>query len=99
MQYIPDDAIKILSSLDEAIERNQTFEVGMLCGVYSIEELEINLDKLNNCLTNILFWQSKLNSQAEKEYILKYSDFHHYKDLATRFVNGRLCEIGVFVKG
>ena len=99
LQYIPDDAIKILSSLDEAIERNQTFEVGMLCGVYSIEELEINLDKLNNCLTNILFWQSKLNSQAEKEYILKYSDFHHYKDLATRFVNGRLCEIGVFVKG
>ena len=98
LQYIPEEAVDIRSSLKEAVSIYNEFELGIICARYDVKELELCLDILNMNITKTIFWQSKLDSDQEKEYILKHSDFKHYTCLATKCIDGRFCEIGVFDK-
>ncbi|MCM1251841.1 MAG: ParB/Srx family N-terminal domain-containing protein [Clostridium sp.] len=96
LQYIPVNAIKINTSLYE--KEYCPFELGLVCNIYGIKELQEKLDYINNIITDTLFWQSKSDINKEKEYILQNSEFQYYECLEHTCFDGKLCEIGVFKK-
>lgn len=97
LEHIPEDAITIIGYLNKG-NCNDSYDLGLLCGVYGIEELKENLDYLNICIKKVLFWQSHEDIELEKEYILKQSNFKNYTYLTTKCLDGKACEIGTFNK-
>lgn len=99
LQYIPEEAVEIVNALNvaEMIEKG-CYELGLLCNFYDLEELQLKLCILNDCIEDILFWQSRYDAEAEKKYILDNSKFCKYQYLATKCMEGRFYEIGVFRK-
>lgn len=96
LQYIPGESISIASSLEEVLRQENTYSLGLLLNIYDLEELKAKLPILEKRVTKTLFWQSKTDIEAEKNYIIQYSKFANYTHLAFKCVEGRLCEIGVF---
>lgn len=96
LQYIPDDSITIMESLDECINNRKVYELGIICNMYDLSELKDTLVYLNEVIRDKIFWQSKIDAEAEKNYIINHSKFIHYRRMARKCADGRLCEIGVF---
>lgn len=97
LQYIPEKAIEIEPDLNEQnLLSREKYEIGLLCNIYDLEELRLKFGIVNDSVEKMLFWQSKYNAEAEKEYILENSKFGNYMCLASKCLEGRYCEIGIF---
>lgn len=99
LQYVPENAVRITASTERCFQEKNQYNLAIICNMYDVNELEEIIDGLDRSITDAIFWQSKSDIKAEKEYILSYSGFCDYKLLATKCVNGKLCEIGIFSKG
>ena len=96
LQYIPENSIVIMESLDECIKKKKVYELGIVCNMYEVNDLKDVLKHLNDIISDKIFWQSKSDAEAEKNYIINNSKFCNYKHIEGKCVEGRLCEIGVF---
>lgn len=99
LQYIPDTAVVVTDSIEECLEKEAKYDLAVMCRMFDVHELERVAVLLDQKVSDAIFWQSKTDIHAEKEYILQHSGFHDYKKLAVKCINGRLSEIGVFSKG
>ncbi len=98
LQYIPDNAIRVVDRFDDIMDYMPLFDLGIVCGRYNVQELENILPHLDSNIESTLFWQSACDAEAERQYIIAHSGFQNYKMLAKKCFQGRLCEVGVFSK-
>lgn len=96
LQYIPEGSIMIMETLRECMKGKKVYELGIVCNRYEVSELEEVLKYLNDIISDMIFWQSKTDAEAEKNYIMENSKFCNYKRIGSKCLEGRLYEIGVF---
>lgn len=96
LQYIADDSITVIESLEECLKKKKVYELGIVCNKYEINELEEVLKYLNDIIVERIFWQSRVDAEAEKKYITEHSKFRYYRRLGSKCLEGKLYEIGVF---
>ena len=86
----------------ESSSRLQRYEIGLLLTVFIILwETGISvtlLRQINQCITDMLFWESGGEPETEKSLLLQNTHFTRYVKLAATSGTGKIRELGVFLK-
>lgn len=80
-----------------------SFDIGILLTVFyhvmkKEDVCDAFLSKLNASVSQLLFWESGGDPEAEKKLIFDNTDFAYYEKLADTFGTGKYREFGVFLK-
>ncbi|GIO89959.1 class I SAM-dependent methyltransferase [Paenibacillus lactis] len=80
-----------------------SYDIGIMLTVFyhvmkNEEVCRAFLDKLDQSVEQLLFWESGDDPQKEKRLILEHTGFTRYEKLAGTFGTGKLRELGVFQK-
>ncbi|RAR44576.1 bifunctional 2-polyprenyl-6-hydroxyphenol methylase/3-demethylubiquinol 3-O-methyltransferase UbiG [Paenibacillus sp. MDMC362] len=87
----------------ESSSRLQRYEIGLLLTVFYhlMGDRVIRnafLRKINQCVTDMLFWESGGEPETEKSLLLQNTHFTRYVKLAATSGTGKVRELGVFLK-
>ncbi|SEK18619.1 hypothetical protein SAMN04488688_10171 [Paenibacillus sp. cl141a] len=87
----------------ESSSRLQQYEIGLLLTVFyhHMGDPYIRnafLRKINQCITDMLFWESGGEPETEKSILLQNTHFTRYVKLAATSGTGKVRELGVFLK-
>lgn len=93
----------LLSDRFESSSRLQRYEIGLLLTVFyhlmgQRNILNAFLEKINQCITDMLFWESGGEPETEKALLLQNTHFTRYVKLASTSGSGKERELGVFLK-
>ena len=87
----------------ESSSRLQQYEIGLLLTVFYHHMGDRNIRnafmrKINQCITDMLFWESGSEPETEKAFLLQDTHFTRYVKLAETSGTGKVRELGVFLK-
>lgn len=93
---------RIVKQKFEEYDSNEKYDVAILLTVFHhyFSDNEVRdrfIRKLNECIKQMLIWESGDFPEEERNYILQHTKFHNYQHICYTYATGKFRELGLYM--